>query len=150
MIEMRILNHSQAQIAAAFNVHPDTVAKTLKWAEKAGLIADVEDKILQELVPAAHKAIKTALEDGEHPQEAGKLGLAVFQGVVPGFGKAKPGPTKQSSEDSDDLATYINQLRQGDAEDSALKALPPAEAEIVEEGVDVTARPTPTDPQREA
>lgn len=143
MIEMRVMNKTYANIAAEFGISYNTVRRTLSWADKAGLIADAEDKILQDLVPAAHKAIQNALSDAEHKQEAGRLAIAIFQGVVPGFGKAKTSPHSSPDDPQpDDLTAYINQLRQDrpDAlEGAVIQALPAATEAVSSEEPDAPA-----------
>lgn len=84
-----------------------TIVNILTYAKRAGLVADAEDKILQELVPAAHQAIKDALAEGD-----AKIAIEIFKGVLPGFSKSKqPSPTVTSGDD--DLAAYIDRLRNG-------------------------------------
>lgn len=120
------------KIAKEFNVSVDTVKDTLTWAEKAGLLTKLEDKILEDLMPAAHKAIKAGLEDGDNIQKAARLGIEVFKGIVPGFGKAQP--VQSPSDPQGDLASYVAKLR-ADAsvpvrpflEGHTLPALPPGE-----------------------
>lgn len=114
MIEMRVMNNTDGQIARAFNVHVNTVRRTLSWAERAGVIADFEDKILQELIPAAHKAVLNGLKQNDNPIEAAKLGLEIFKGAVPGFGKAKTGPKGNYVDPDDDLSAHIALLRAHD------------------------------------
>jgi len=111
MLEHQIRHSaSRATIAKEFNVSINTVDRTLSWAKKADLLTKVEDKVLQELVPAAHKAILKALSDEDNPQKAGKLAIDVFKGMVPGFTKVSKGdasPTDPTGE----LARYVEQLR---------------------------------------
>ena len=104
MLEYRIKNAaSLKQIAKEFNVAPKTVQKNLSWARKAGFVADAEDKILQELVPAAHTAILKALQDGN-----ATVALEIFKGTLPGFGKKQPTITVTGG---DDLDSYLSELR---------------------------------------
>jgi hypothetical protein len=143
MIEMRVMNHTYADIAKAFGVHKNTVERTLSWAERAGVIADAEDRILQELVPAAHKAILKGMNHDENPIEAAKIGLEVFKGAVPGFGKAKTGPKGSEASPDDDLAAHIALLRSqhavpdGEVENNPRLPAASTEAEDVEEGTRV-------------
>jgi hypothetical protein len=107
------LRHSatHAQVGKEFNVSEKTVMKTLTWARRAGLFVEAEDKIVQELVPLAHKAIAVGLEEGG--PEAMKIAVKIFEGVLPGFGK-KRGPKSKhdpSTNSGDELAAYINHLR---------------------------------------
>lgn len=113
MLEQRIQGSNLNEIAAEFRVSRRTVERTLSWAKKAELIVEIEDKILQELVPAAHSAILAALTDTDNPQEAGKLALELFKGTVPGFGKTKPKDSGPGNP-SDELSRYIEQFRTGE------------------------------------
>lgn len=140
MIEMRVLNKSVATIAKEFNVSEKTVTRTLSWAEKAGIVADAEDKILRELLPAAHKALKRALEDEENKQEAGKLGFQLFQTTL---GKPAKGDKVSKHDESDELAKHIAFLRGGhgvaDGEvitSEPLGALPAAKTQDGHQGLD--------------
>ena len=138
MLEYRIKNAaSLEEIAKEFNVAPKTVQKNLTWARKAGLVADAEDKILQELVPLAHEAIKKALASND-PEVAGKFGIEIFKGTMSGFQK-KPANTVTST-GGDDLDTYLAALRaesnviDGETlESKPQRALPPAETSASEE-----------------
>jgi transposase-like protein len=141
MLEMRLKQAaSLEEIAKAFNVAPKTVQKNLTWARKAGLIADAEDKILQELVPAAHEALLKALRDPTN-RDAGKLAIDVFKGTISGF-KKEPARTVTAT-GGDDLDTYLDRLRADNpnildgetVEGGAQRALPPAPASSTEEGV---------------
>jgi hypothetical protein len=143
MIEMRVMNNTDGEIARAFNVHVNTVRRTLSWAERAGVIADFEDKILQELIPAAHKAVLKGMNQEDNPIEAAKIGLEIFKGAVPGFGKAKTGPKGNYVDPDDDLSAHIALLRAQsgvlDGEIGPHPELPPAPAapEGIEEGPDL-------------
>ncbi len=107
-----------------------TVKRVLSWAKKAELIVEIEDKILQELVPQAHRALLAALQDTDKPQEAGKLALELFNKTIPSFKKDKKA---DSSAPTDDLAKYIEQFRagegliEGEVAGDAENALPAAE-----------------------
>lgn len=144
MLEFRITNAaSLKEIAEKFNVTPKTVSKNLTWARRAGHIADAEDKILQDLIPLAHDAIKTALSKGD-----AAVALEIFKGVLPGFGKK---PATVTATGGDDLDTYLTQLRAahaidaGDAidgeiaEGSPQRALPAAAESLAAQGNDESA-----------
>lgn len=145
MLEMRVRRAaSMADIAKEFNVSEDTVRRALTYARQAGLVAEAEDKILQELVPAAHDAILRGLANPD-AEAAGKLAIEVFKGTMSGFQKGKPRPVVTTA--VDDLASYINQLRGADSNDpraidgivvegEAFKALPAAAESSLEEGAD--------------
>lgn len=135
MLEFKIKNAaSNVAVAKQFNVNPKTVERTLSWARRAGIIVDYEDKVLQELMPLAHQALKGALAKGNV-----EVALEIFKGLLPSFNKkAVNGPTVSSG---NELAAYIDQLRgelgviDGEVlEDSTPRALPPAKTLSIEEG----------------
>lgn len=64
MIAMRVGGQSFAKIGNQMGVSPDTVKDRLAWARNQGLLADAEDRIVNELVPAAIQAFKKALDEG--------------------------------------------------------------------------------------
>ena len=139
MVQFRVRNNaSTADIAQEFGVSEKTVQRTMAWVKRAGLIAEMEDKILTELMPEAHKAIKVALQDDEHKQEAGRLGIELFKGVVPGFKKAaNAGPIAQVNE----LERYLEEIRSesgdiidGEVEGTTLRLEPPAAQSAPPEG----------------
>lgn len=100
MVEGKVLqNKTTKELAADFNVSVDTVERTLSWAAKADIFGNYEDKIVSELVPLAHNAIRQALEEGN-----AKVGLEIFKGLnLLRTGAATPGQRAQD----DDLAAYI-------------------------------------------
>lgn len=65
MLEMRVSGKKIVDIAKHFNCSDDTVARTLDWAAREGLIQDAEEKILQGLVPAAIAVYEKALKEGD-------------------------------------------------------------------------------------
>jgi hypothetical protein len=138
MIEMRVMNMTIEQIASTFNISPITVSRTLTWAKQAGLIADAEDRILQELIPKAIKAAQSALEDDEHKQDAGRLAVKLFELSIPSMGKKTQ--TKPSSTDqSEDLASYVTNLRDRAVEGDILPSLPSATSPDPSQGPDAPA-----------
>lgn len=107
MLEYRVKNAaSYHDLAKEFGVSVDTAKRTLSWARKAGLVVDAEDRILQDLVPLAHNAIKTALEAGD-----AKIALEIFKGILPSFNGKAQKPTTSTTTTGDDLNAYINELR---------------------------------------
>lgn len=147
---------TQLDVAKEFGVSEQTVHRALSYARKAELVTTIEDKILQDLVPAAHKAILTALKDTENPIESAKIALEVFKGALPGFNR-KTGPVASASGGSEDeLARYIRELRGGDGQltldgevsESPQRALPAAASSDHPEGISEpdrgnADRPTP-------
>lgn len=126
MLEYRVMNAaSYRTLAERFNVSEETVRRTLSWAERAGLVAEYEDQLLQELVPLAKAAIKEGLGDSEHKIEAAKIGLELLKGLVPSFGKPKVTTPSNGISEPDDLARHIESLRgpQGVIEGQTVPAL---------------------------
>lgn len=139
MVQFRVRNNASiAEVAKEFGVSEKTVHRQMAWVKRAGVIAEMEDKILTELMPEAHKAIKVALQDDEHKQEAGRLGIELFKGVVPGFKKAaNAGPIAQVNE----LERYLEEIRSesgdiidGEVEGTTLRLEPPAAQSAPAEG----------------
>lgn len=149
MLEYKLKNNaSNEQVAEHFNVHPNTVYNMLSQSKRAELIAGLEDKILDQLMPAAHEAIIAALKDGDASSiEKAKLAIELYKGALPGFGKKANGPTS----DGNELQRYLDQFRNGEGllegelagqesgravEGEPLRALPPAEAQDTAPGLD--------------
>ncbi len=109
MIDMRIRGRTNREVAEAFNVSEDTVARSLTWAKKAELVVAAEDRILRELVPAATAAIKAVLA-GDNEEIKAKTALEIFKGTLPSFAKGKS-THAPSTDSSGDLSSYINTLR---------------------------------------
>lgn len=94
------------QIAKELNVSVDTVERRLKFAEKANLLVDMERQLMQELVPAAMKAVKTALEDGDS-----ETAIIVLQSM--GILKDPKAPKTQVEQiENDDLVKAIGEVRE--------------------------------------
>jgi hypothetical protein len=100
------------KVAEEFGVSETTVERVLSFAKKAGLVAQMEDQILQELLPAAKTAIKRGLEDEDNPIEAAKIGMDLMKSLVPSMKKSNP--TAKATSGESDLASYIAQLRSTD------------------------------------
>ena len=102
MVEGKVLrNMTNKDLAQEFKCSVDTVERTLTWAKRADIFASFEDKIVQELLPLAHSAVRDALLDGN-----AKIGIDVLKGVNllrPGQAAAN---TVQHIQD-EDLAAYI-------------------------------------------
>jgi hypothetical protein len=112
MIEMRIKGKTMKEVADEFGVSTDTVERTLSWAKKAELVVEAEDKILRDLVPAAHKAISDVLA-GTNDEVKARTALEIFKGTLPSFAK-KPTVKGNASHDAQsDLSSYIDTLRNG-------------------------------------
>ena len=89
MVEGKVMrNMTNTQLAKEFNCSVDTVERTLTWAKRADIFATYEDKIVQELIPLAHSAIRDALADGN-----AKIAVEVFKGL----NLLRTGPAAQGS-----------------------------------------------------
>jgi hypothetical protein len=144
-LEYRLANNaSREQIAAHFKVSVSTVERVFAYARRAGLIVQAEDKILDELVPAAHNALKAALTDKDNVQMAGQLGLKVMENALPGFGKKPAAGKGGGSGDEDALAKAIEEARSefghliidADPDPEPQRALPAAQEGAPAEGND--------------
>lgn len=139
MLDYKLRNNaSNKEVAKEFNMAERTVDATFSWLRKAGMVAKAEDKILEELVPLAHMAIKKALE-GEDIELASERAMEIFKGILPTFGK-RPAAVA-SSAPGGDLSSYITQLRDelgtdlpGTIEGEVVPALPAAAEAVAEEG----------------
>lgn len=102
MVEGKVMrNMTNTQLAKEFNCSVDTVERTLTWAKRADIFATYEDKIVQELIPLAHSAIRDALADGN-----AKIAVEVFKGLnLLKTGQAAQGTIQRAQDD--DLAAYI-------------------------------------------
>jgi L-cysteine desulfidase len=77
MVEGKVMrNKTNRELAEEFHCSVDTVERTLTWAKRADIFATYEDKIVQELIPLAHSAIRDALADGN-----AKIAVEVFKGL---------------------------------------------------------------------
>lgn len=65
MVALRVQGTTLEDIGLQFNCDRSTVARTIKWAGKMGIIQSAEERILDELVPLAINTYKTALENGD-------------------------------------------------------------------------------------
>ena len=109
MIDMRIRGKTLKEVALEYGVSVDTVERTLSWAKKAELVVQAEDKILNELVPAAHAALAAVLK-GENDEVKARTALEIFKGSLPSFSKrGQASPTGASN--GTDLSSYIANLR---------------------------------------
>lgn len=111
MLEAKIMTGaSTALIAKQFNVSPVTVARSLDYAARAGLVAGFEDQILSALVPLAVTAFQKALTAGD---------TTVALEVLKGTGLLKKQvdkPTVSLGDPGESLEIYIRKIR-GSASD---------------------------------
>ncbi len=101
-LEEKLQGKSLNEIAQNNNVSRFTVERALSWGERAGLFATFQDKLLGELVPAAHSAILDALLDGD-----ATVALEVFKAAQIYQQKQPQG----TADKGDDLLLYVNRLR---------------------------------------
>ena len=105
MLEMKMMaGKTDAEVAKAFGVNPATVQKAMSLARKGDLVVSFEDKLMNELLPLAHEAMKTALTDGN-----AKIALEVFKGA--GIIRPHTGATQPQLRADQDLAAYITRKR---------------------------------------
>ena len=134
MLEYRIMHRATYRdIAEKFALSEKTVERALSWVQRAGLMVELEDKLLQNLAPLAVDAVKRGLADEEHSQEAAKLGLELLKAIAPSMKKSQPLVTSTQ----DDLTRHVEQLRQGLVEGTVIPALPATETVTSEEGTHV-------------
>ena len=107
MVEGKVMrNMTNKDLALEFRCSVDTVERTLTWAKRADIFATFEDKIVQELIPLAHNAIREALTNGN-----AKIAVEVFKGLnLLRTGQAASNSIQQIQED--DLAVYIAAKRE--------------------------------------
>lgn len=102
---------SRAQIGKLFNVSGNTIRNEIDWAQRQGLIADYEDALLNDLVPKALKAFRTALDNGD-----AQVALEVLKGtglLRKQTDKSFTNPTPQVAEES--LELYVKRTRHIDS-----------------------------------
>ena len=106
VVNMRVSGHRLGQIAEELNISIDTVERDIKYAEKANLFLDLEQKLLHQLAPKAITAIETALEDGD-----AETAIEVLKSL--GIMKDSKAPkTQVEANQSDDLARAIEEARE--------------------------------------
>jgi len=96
---------NNAEIAKEIGIALVTVGRRLAFANKAKLFATYEQQIFDELIPAAMKAIKTALDDGD-----AETALEMLKGM----GIMKDPKTAKSAveiEDENELQNYLSNAR---------------------------------------
>lgn len=114
----------QTEIAKQLGCHRSTVYKLLDYAQKAGLIAQYEDQILQALVPKAIQALEKALDEGN---------FEVAQKMLAGMGIYKrPAERRDGAAESAEMSVEMYlQRKQFIAAQGASNA-PPIDAQLVE------------------
>jgi hypothetical protein len=126
MLQRRMVNIARRDIATEFNVKEDTVDTEISWAKKQGLVANYENQILNELVPAAIKTVKAAVAAGDV-----KAALEILKGS--GVLHTKPAPPGGPPDGgAESLEIYVRKIApQGEANNGRFQprvtsnALPP-------------------------
>jgi hypothetical protein len=150
MLKEKILhNASNTDLAHQFNLSERQVEKTLSWAKKAELLVGLEDQVLQEIVPLATEAIKSALRS-DNVKVASDVAIRVFEATVPSFKKGGAAGTSGAPADND-IESYIARLRDeaslgSGPENGPVPALPPGpspvDAEILPDGAAIDDGPS--------
>jgi hypothetical protein len=126
MVERKLHNTTLADIGREFNVTETTVARELQYAKRAGLLQKYEEQILDELVPLAIAAYKTALAKGD---------TTVADKVFKGLGFLLPPQEREqipaAPEGGDTLEFYV---RRKLGNQQPARGLPAASAEAVVDG----------------
>ena len=105
MLEQRIMHgKTNEEIAKSFNVAPSTVARAMSLAAKGDIIISFEDKLHKELLPKAHEALSTLLDEGSDMVKA-KVALKIYEGA--NIIKRTQTITPTEQQDADDLSAYI-------------------------------------------
>lgn len=65
ILDMTLTGHSMEAVAKHFNIHPDTVRRSLVYARREGLTLKYEEQILQDLVPEAMRVYRDKLSEGD-------------------------------------------------------------------------------------
>lgn len=92
---------SNVNIGKEFGVSDQTVAKSLSYLQRAGMLAKAEDTILQELVPEAVAEVKRAIADKNT-----EAAMKILEHVV-----FKRSSKKEQTEDADTLEAIITEIR---------------------------------------
>lgn len=101
MLETKLMDgKTDAEIAKQFGVSIDTTRRALSLAAKGNLLVDFEDRLHQELLPAAHQAVLAALAEGN-----AKIGLEILKGT--GVLKTQHLKTQAQQVEDDALGAYI-------------------------------------------
>lgn len=137
-MSQKIDNMSTKEIAEQAGVSHDTVTNRLSWAKRAGIFTDYEDKLLSELIPAAHRAILSALEDGD-----AAVALEIYKGqgfLSKGQSSSKkdnPKVTQLSDGDEEDLASYMRKLRnQAQEQEDRIEGTVMGQVKLLTEGIE--------------
>lgn len=65
ILQTRVQGTSLPDLATKFNVSEHTIRNEIDYAKREGLVAQFEDQVIEQLVPKAIAAFKTALENGD-------------------------------------------------------------------------------------
>lgn len=106
-----------SEVARKYGVSPDTVARRLSYADRAGLFTKHEDTILEGMVPLSEKIILKHLQQQVEKQERGEEGdIQTALDIYKGTGLfRKPGtraPAADQGDGDESLAAHIQKLRE--------------------------------------
>lgn len=111
IIEHRIRGNSIAETARHFGVHPNTIVNEIDYAKRNNLIQKFEDQCIEELVPVAIQAMRTALSNGDVDAAKEVLkGLGVFR--KPSSKPLLKPEAEAPAEDS--LEIYVKRISKGE------------------------------------
>lgn len=112
----KIEGRTNRQIAERFGVSEKTVERSLSWGNRAGIIADAEDHLLERLLPKVTRVLEAALnpvvdEKGEIVSHGDvTVALKLYDKIVKGR------DSKEKSAQEDELTRFIDARRQRAAE----------------------------------
>lgn len=67
VISQRLMGQTIPKIAKSLNASKETIINDLKYAKKHGMIENISEQILRELVPLAIETFKTKMKDDKDP-----------------------------------------------------------------------------------
>lgn len=115
---LKVLNHkvnglTQIQIEQEMNISPSAQRRLMTWAQKANLIAEAEDTILEKIVPAALSRVHKAIEEEGDTSTALEIlkGAGIFKKTSEKF--AGGGGPLHAGEES--LEVYLRKVRRPNA-----------------------------------
>ncbi len=105
-LDMRAKGATLEECAKHFNVHVRTITRMLKFAQQQDLMREMEDQIVEDILPLAAKSIKRALEN----EENGMVALELFKGRGLLTKQVAQPKQMQQAVDDEDLSSYISGL----------------------------------------
>lgn len=65
MLKLRIQGMTNVEIGKAYNASPQTVARAIEWAYRQGMVYDLENKVINDLIPKAIAIYAKQLDEGD-------------------------------------------------------------------------------------